>query len=351
MNLNKARAAELSYISKRSGQTEELVQAGGGNTSVKLDGELMLIKSSGFQLTEVTADSGYSTVNYRLIARELADVPDDAAEQDILSRSLVSGGKPSIETFLHSVTKKYTIHTHPLGVNILTALSDGMEELKRLFPKAAFVGYATPGIKLAKLYYAETGQSCPDIVFLKNHGLIVSADSPEEALAIQDKTVLKVNEYLKRDSGAYVRGNKLFEALNRLEKGLIAYRISSPAAEAALKQTQSAQDLRFSPDCVVYMGKSFFTVSDEKNMSAESAEFAELAGFADEYGIPKVIIWDGDIYAAAPTVRKANEIRSMLDFASEIYLHAPHRRKDVLSDSEADFLLNWDSEKYRSNLK
>lgn len=347
MDLKKSKAKELSYISKCSGQTEELVQAGGGNTSVKLDGRYMLIKASGFQLTEVTEDSGFSVVDCKKIAEAFAleTSPDDSKEQEILSASLAEGKKPSIETFLHSVTDAYTIHTHPLGVNILTALSGGMDALKELFPEAAFVDYATPGIKLAKKYYEEMKRRKANTVFLKNHGLIVSADSADKALRLQDETVIKVNSCLKRDSLPYVRNMKLFYALNKLDSSLTAYRAASPAVLEAVKRSGGEWSFRFSPDCIVYLGKKFFTVSDKDSLDKE------LEKFCAGYGIPKVIIFGDSVFIAAPTVRKAKEIESLLDFTAEIYLHSPDGKWDCLPEKEADFLLNWDSEKYRRNIQ
>lgn len=45
-------------ISKYAGMRNDLAQAGGGNTSVKLDDRVMLVKSSGFQLADVSENSG-----------------------------------------------------------------------------------------------------------------------------------------------------------------------------------------------------------------------------------------------------------------------------------------------------
>lgn len=54
-------------ISKYAGMRNDLAQAGGGNTSVKLDDRVMLVKGSGFQLADVSENSGYSKIDYRLV--------------------------------------------------------------------------------------------------------------------------------------------------------------------------------------------------------------------------------------------------------------------------------------------
>ena len=59
--------------SKFAGMRNDLAQAGGGNTSVKLDDQIMLVKSSGFQLADVEENSGYSKIDYRLIVDYLKE--------------------------------------------------------------------------------------------------------------------------------------------------------------------------------------------------------------------------------------------------------------------------------------
>ena len=126
MEINQKKASELSRISKMAGQTELLVQAGGGNTSVKLDDRYMLVKASGFRLADVSQQSGYAVVDYRQIADCFrSGMPEDSREQAILAEALQRGGRPSIETFLHAVTKPYTIHTHPLGVSAYENMQNG----------------------------------------------------------------------------------------------------------------------------------------------------------------------------------------------------------------------------------
>ena len=48
----------LIKLSKYAGMREDIVQAGGGNTSVKIDDKTMFIKSSGYQLSEMEENMG-----------------------------------------------------------------------------------------------------------------------------------------------------------------------------------------------------------------------------------------------------------------------------------------------------
>lgn len=346
MQFNKEKAAELSLISKFAGQSEELVQAGGGNTSVKLDDNLMLIKASGFQLTEVTDVSGYSVVDYK----KICDIfktgrPDPSQEQTILQSALIEGKKPSIETFLHSVTDAYTIHTHPLGVSILACRRGGMEILKELFPDCVTVGYDTPGIKLANIYYdSMNSQGKADRIFLKNHGLIVCADNPEKAMELTTETIVAVNEYLKLPSEPYLIGCRLFDTLHRLGTECIAYHCKLTSAGLAAELAGGAWDHAYSPDCVVYCSGRFL------EMGALDDFDAKIRQHIQKFGIPKIVLVDGMIFIVAPTIKKAKEIESVLDLTARIFISTHGDSTDILDDKEIGFLLNWDSEKYRSSL-
>ncbi len=341
--INRKCAEELSYISKLTGQSELMVQAGGGNTSVKQDERTMLIKASGYHLTDITPDTGYSVVDHRKICDFFGGDPDDSQEQEILAGSLLEGKRPSIETFLHSITRKYTIHSHPLRVTVLASCQKGLSALRDLFPDAVYVDYATPGIKLAKKYYQAAANTKSDVVFLKNHGLIVSADTVEDVLALQYAVINKIEKYLKRDMTAFDLNLKLFAEINKIDPALIAYHVRSEAAAEAAKRSGGEWSFKYSPDCVVFCGRKFF-VSGSDNIAEN------LNGFVRANGIPKIAVIDGTVFVIAESVDKAKKTESVLNFTAEIYL-SEFDKFDLISDAETDFLLNWNSEKYRSGIR
>jgi rhamnose utilization protein RhaD (predicted bifunctional aldolase and dehydrogenase) len=59
---------DLVDISKYAGERIDLVQAGGGNSSVKFDNGQMVIKASGYSLSELVDGYGYSTVLTKQVA-------------------------------------------------------------------------------------------------------------------------------------------------------------------------------------------------------------------------------------------------------------------------------------------
>ena len=61
---DKSLIKEFVRISKYFGQRFDLIQAAGGNSSIK-DGHKMYIKSSGYSLAEVSEKNGYSLLDNR----------------------------------------------------------------------------------------------------------------------------------------------------------------------------------------------------------------------------------------------------------------------------------------------
>ena len=106
---------KLEYISKEVGQPIEYTQGGGGNTSVKLNDELMAVKASGFKLKQINPKEGYVVVNYKKILEYYNQV-DLNQERDyekesteFVNNNIVKWRlkklRPSVETGFHSALK------------------------------------------------------------------------------------------------------------------------------------------------------------------------------------------------------------------------------------------------------
>ena len=66
MNYNKA-ITDLVNVSNQLGLMPDLIQGGGGNTSVKIEEGVMAIKASGYLLRDLKYESGLSYVNFERI--------------------------------------------------------------------------------------------------------------------------------------------------------------------------------------------------------------------------------------------------------------------------------------------
>ena len=346
-------------ISKYAGMRNDLAQAGGGNTSVKLDDHIMLVKSSVFQLADVSEQVGYSRVDYRKIVEYFREYVEPFAEDvfteekgnQLLKEAQIEGGRASIETFLHAITGKYTLHSHPLLVNILTAREDAEEIVHALFPKAVFVPYRKPGAALAeaydKIYRAKEAQGADGtIVFLQNHGLVVSGDEGDTVIENTEQVLAKISEYLDLDDSACRAATELYRMIGEIEAlaGNIVYLsenryLSQEYAGSSLVE-QGMWEHAFCPDCVVYAGKKLLWLKKDYDRQ-------DILGFMQAHGLPTLVYYEGHFYILAESVKKAQEIENVMSFAARVQYGNRGRRMQYLSDAQEEELLNWDAEKYR----
>lgn len=343
----------LVKISKYAGMREDIVQAGGGNTSVKLGNNRMAIKASGVQLADLTLNDGYAIVNTKMIIDYLKSLVNgnlQCDEKTILEQAQEEGMKPSIETFLHSITEKYTLHSHSTVANILLAQNNGVHILQDLFPDALFVDYATPGLELAKLYYktyCERGQQRFSIAFLRNHGLIVSAATSDKVIELHENVLYTIENYLGIDAKSYHNTTKIYQTLEQLDlmELDIIYKVENKVILDAFEKYQYQMwPYQFCPDCIVYCGKCVWEFNDFVNME-------KVKDLTVKYGTPVIIICEKNIYIKASSIKKAKEIESVLAFSAKVAECAGKNNLSLLTEHEQFFLLNWDAEVYRKQLK
>jgi ribulose-5-phosphate 4-epimerase/fuculose-1-phosphate aldolase len=156
-------------LCRRFGHLEELVQAGGGNISVKLSDTLSVIKASGFALSDITREKGYTLFDHTKVQN---DQPLDGA--------VISGPPPSMETYFHVFLRKYVVHVHPTG--LLPALCK--KQVSNAIP------YCKPGADLAKKIQVLWDGG--PVILLQNHGVIFTADTVSELMNI---AALAYNSY------------------------------------------------------------------------------------------------------------------------------------------------------------
>ena len=341
----------LIKLSKYAGMREDIIQAGGGNTSVKINDETMFIKSSGYQLSEMEENVGYSKVNYKKIVDYFKSNLEikRSDEKELLENTLIEGKRPSIETFLHSITEKYTLHTHPLLINVFTSRKNGMKELKSMFPDSLVIDYQTPGIFLAKEFFdkflkLENPQKA-NIVFLKNHGLIVSGKNMDEVIELHESILETLENKLKVNMQAYRNSTFLFKKLEDFIENNIVYLCENVRIKDFI-ENNSIEDINycFSPDSLIYCNKKILLLNKDDDM------LEVIKNHSLKYGNFNVVYFENELYIIAPNVKKAKEIESVLSFNLQVLELNKNDEMDFLTEEEQNFLLNWDSEKYRKNL-
>ncbi|NLC68589.1 MAG: class II aldolase, partial [Clostridiaceae bacterium] len=217
---DRRRLEELEIISKAAGDFPGYVQGGGGNTSVKLDEELMAVKASGFKLKQITSREGFVVVNYKNIKEYFGKVypaADVDYEQDFIKYTMdnvielegIARLRPSVEAGFHSILKRYVIHTHPVYANIICCSKQGKQLAGDIFPGNewdwVWISYVNPGfylmvkIKEAIEAYKEEKGRVPDIFFMENHGLIVTSDCRDSCIELHHAVNNRISEYLGID--------------------------------------------------------------------------------------------------------------------------------------------------------
>ena len=344
----------LLTISHYAGMREDLVQAGGGNSSVKTDDSRMLIKSSGCQLGDLSEQSGWSVVDCTLLADFLKKHARDGfaepgAVKKVMARALLQGGRPSIETFLHAVTDTVTLHAHPTLLNVLLSRKGGREILEQLFPDSVFVGYATPGIELAMAFYNELrqhGTADPfPCVFLQNHGLIVSGRTADEVIERTEAVEAAVAVFLRANDSACRRTYPLYQFLKAQgaipASGLVCLSTDAFISEAGWRFRDSGWPVAISPDGLSYCGRAIFVMPEN---SPETA----LAEFRAKYGDPVVILQHGHIYITGPSLHRIRDIEANLRQSAQIALLSSPENVTALTEAQQDAILCGSAAAYKT---
>jgi len=190
----------LARAARAVGTRPDLTQGGGGNVSIKLNLERMLIKASGVRLKDLSPHGGYALVNYGNIRRRVASGPGSEAEfadyicGQVLPVKGVKAANPSVETGFHALLNTVVVHTHSVYANILNMSAEGRALGKKMFPSAEFIPYKSPGPQLCSAINERASAREPQVFFLANHGLAVAHAGAEGALELNER----VNDTIRR---------------------------------------------------------------------------------------------------------------------------------------------------------
>lgn len=348
-------------ISKFAGERFDLIQAGGGNTSVKIDDSIMLVKASGYALSDVEETIGYAKVNHAILKefvqnRHLSAHDPELSGEDKFSEVLVratfgNGVRPSIETLMHSLMGKFVLHAHPLAVNIVVCRKNWREDLQTLFPQSLLVEYHTPGVNLAITLKDTIANASIDpeleplVVFLQNHGIIVSAPTYEQVIDLIESILDRIEQHLDVDYSRYRSVTKISSLANNVcHSRQIAYLSEDLALIQAFENHADYFMAKpFFPDMVVYNGVPTLV------MNSLDDERAVDKYFREHNAAPKIVLCDGRVYFLASTVRKAQALESIVKF--QVLTIDKHKGEtNYLSEGETNYLAHWEAEKFRSAL-
>lgn len=339
---------ELEIISKAVGNRIDYVQGGGGNTSVKLTDELMAVKASGFKLNQITPSEGFVVVNYKNIKSyyEAVDLSQDAdfekesvevAKKNVVELEGLKVLRPSVEAGFHSIMKKYVIHTHPVYANILCCSKGGRSAVEKIFKGKEYeflwIPYINPGFCLTlkikeeiELCIEKTGKF-PEVVFMENHGLIVTSDDYQRAIELHDE----VNGLIRESLGLTEEYPEI--ALEKADEN--TYKCKTDFVINFFKETKVGSDFfeKYSlyPDQLVYLNSSLSVDGPENKLNVNSVkgELVYKTNYSEALTIEETLL--GYLYVMKGMEKCGLDVKAM-------------------SEREIDFIKNWESEAYRKSL-
>ncbi|CCD93543.1 conserved hypothetical protein [Bradyrhizobium sp. ORS 375] len=327
----------LRAMSARVGRNMLLVQGAGGNSSVK-DDDVLWVKASGTWLSDANEKDIFVPV--LLPAARAALAGDD----ERIPLAAPGPLRASIETSLHALMPhRVVLHVHAVNTIAWAARRDARDEFASRLEGLAWrhLDYFHPGLPLARAVGAIVAQERIDVLILGNHGLVVGAETCEQAEAlvhdVETRLALPVRTTPPADE----------DGLHRLCAGT-DYRLPHDAESHGIATDPYSRAIATGgslyPDHVVFLGPGLPTVEGADGLATLLAR-AQASGLPAPIaalvpGLGAVIRSDASPGAEAMLSCLAL-VTSRLPLSAEI---------SYLSSQHEQMLLNWDAERYRQQV-
>jgi rhamnose utilization protein RhaD (predicted bifunctional aldolase and dehydrogenase)/NAD(P)-dependent dehydrogenase (short-subunit alcohol dehydrogenase family) len=367
---------QLVEISRFYGANKEFVLAGGGNTSYK-DSKKIWVKASGVPLATIGRNGFTALSREKLnIISEKKYSKDPCIRENQVREDLYNSKmdpedplRPSVETSLHNLIRyAYVVHLHPTLVNGLMCARDSAALTRRLFGhKILYIPYTDPGYTLFKKIeaglneYRSENDSDPQLIFLENHGVFVSADNPKQIRTLYNNIIKTISEHLK--AKPVIRSLKdhqdiktVLPALRMMLSGdgtkILKYRQNTLIRDFARSKTDfNNASFPFTPDMIVYCKSKYLYVenaADEEDL-LKSAKKA-IPAFREKYGYdPKIIlIKDFGLIAAEENAKSAETALDVYEDLLKISsMTESFGGQRFMTPRQIEFIDNWEVEHYR----
>ena len=320
-------------ISFKIGSNIKLVQAAGGNTSIKSNNS-MLIKASGKWLNQSLNENIFVEVNLNSIRKKINNNQEGSFDEDILSNNNL---RPSIETSFHALIEyKYVLHVHSTAVISSSIPDNCYNHLKEILGnKILCVPYVRPGfpltLEIKKKYLKHK------IIILQNHGLIIADDNIEEAY----RSLIEVHQALENFENNFENLNFNENNINKIGRYSLVKDSKFNIFRSSDKSLHQLFSKSFYPDHVIFLGPGIqtFYSPDEVEIFLSKLE---------EEGVslpPYFIVFNKGLYEINNV---SNAAKEMIFCFKEVLLQLnTNNNLRFLTRTEENELLNWDAEKYR----
>tara|TARA_B100000212_G_C27362343_1_gene528769 strand:+ start:183 stop:1172 length:990 start_codon:yes stop_codon:yes gene_type:complete len=321
---------KLKELSAKLGNDISLIQASGGNTSIKLDGNLW-VKASGKKLKNALNEDIFVSLDLKKVKNELSI---NKSNKEINFKNICGSSlRASIETSLHAIMPyKVVLHTHSVDVIAITLMSNSLDYLKKSLKGInwKFIPYFKPGVPLANAISKELKDNPANVLVLANHGLVVAEESTAKAEILHKEIISRLRQKTRHQIRPNIQ--KLNSIINKIPNSrLPSYQVIHSLATDKYSFKLAQNNSPF-PDHLVFCGKRPLIIKNDFSYKQNTYGIIE--------GVGVLLFKESNV---------ATE--EMLNAQAEVFLKIPkHENINFLSDKDCNDILNLESEKYRKNL-
>lgn len=366
--------SDLIEISRFYGRKKDYVIAGGGNTSWKNESDIW-VKASGTSLGDIDRE-GFAIMDRKMLQEiytrsySTDAIRREAEVKEDLQRACRTGlqVRPSVETSLHDlIDYSFVVHTHPTLVNAITCSIRAREIIHDLFgDDALYIPYTDPGYVLFtgirdqltrwRVYH----RSDPQMIFLQNHGVFVSANTVEEVKEIYSSLELTIRKRIQHfpDTTEIEVPEDIISLMPALRMifsrdGLNCARIRNNLlikhfTASAVNFEQVA--LPFTPDQIVYCkARSIYLGQHSPEALIEECR-QKVEAYWDQYGyMPRMAsIRDYGIIAFEDNMKSVVTMLDVFeDWMKISYMTGNFGGPHFMNERDIQFIDTWEVENYR----
>lgn len=332
---------EFKAFSEKVGKDKFLVQAGGGNTSIKRRHGTLTVKASGTELKYAVTGDIFVDVEIDAVLDSLGDFPSPLVPDGRDPKQL----RPSIECQLHAVIPfKIVVHLHMIDAIAILVREDCLTCVEALMGDLPFVWlpYLKPGKELAEAY-VEQGRYEPKVILLGNHGVVLCGDTVEEVQSLLDTLS---NIFLCTAVPAQAPND------TSLQDVLYLYPDFRLPVNPVLHSLCSIPEIFqycaggiLYPDQAVYLGGKIHTVGSYALRCMLSRGSTQVF----DSNCPRFILFEdlGILVNKGCSSSVEIMLEAHWDVLSKV---TPGATLNYLSDSDVAALIDWDAEVYRKHL-
>ena len=365
----------------------------------------MYVKASGVSLADID-ESGFARMDRKKLGaiweKQYPEDPERREEEalaDLMAARLPGENvRPSVETLLHALfPKAYIVHLHPALVNGMTCGQNGRQEAERLFGgRSVWVPVVNPGYILAQTVkdiidqHTAAGNAFPEIIFLQNHGVFVSAETPEkiEEIYTDIMSILKKQITAKPDVQEFPDGAQEETGRQGADRGTVdrwckavqtvlgkpeCRFLVNPEIRRLVESASAFAPMAsaYTPDHIVYYGHKPLFIEDsgggaggvaaaggnaaDRGTEPEARIKAALTEYRREYpdNPPRIVAVEGlGVVAAGDSEKRVKLMCELFTDAVKISVYTrSFGGPRFMPKDKIDFIVNWEVEKYRSSMQ